>query len=61
MSEGIILYLQVDLLKHGIPDPSLLTSSHSQGSDPVPDKENKSIVQPTSVEFLSAFVFIHTK
>ncbi|XP_008803229.1 protein SMG9-like [Phoenix dactylifera] len=67
VSEGIHdfsmwqLMLVVDLLKHGIPDPSLLTSSHSQGSDSVPDNENKSIVQPTSVEFLSALVFIHTK
>lgn len=67
MSEGIHdfsmwqLMLTVDLLKHSIPDPSLLTSSHSQGSNSLPDKENKSIDQPTSEEFLSAIVFIHTK
>lgn len=67
VSEGIHdfnmwnLMLTVDLLKHMIPDPSLLTSGHSQGSNPVPDKDINSNPQATSEEYLAALIFIHTK
>ncbi|KAJ0964381.1 hypothetical protein J5N97_029503 [Dioscorea zingiberensis] len=54
VSEGIHDYsmwnlmLTVDLLKHGLPDPSLLTSGHSQGSSSGLDKENKVDIQGRS-------------
>ncbi|KAJ0964420.1 hypothetical protein J5N97_029542 [Dioscorea zingiberensis] len=67
VSEGIHDYsmwnlmLTVDLLKHGLPDPSLLTSGHSQGSSSGLDKENKVDIQGGAGEFLAALAFIHTK
>ncbi|XP_058085762.1 uncharacterized protein LOC131233166 isoform X2 [Magnolia sinica] len=56
-----LMGIQVDLLKHGIPDPSLLTASHSHGSNPGQDKENKDILQEPAEEFLASPLFIHTK
>nr|CAD1820813.1 unnamed protein product [Ananas comosus var. bracteatus] len=47
--------LTVDLLKHNIPDPSLLAPSNSQGHNVAPDKEN------SNEEYLADLVFIHTK
>ncbi|OAY70815.1 Protein SMG9 [Ananas comosus] len=47
--------IQVDLLKHNIPDPSLLAPSNSQGHNVAPDKEN------SNEEYLADLVFIHTK
>ncbi|CAL9060751.1 uncharacterized protein LOC135643000 [Musa acuminata AAA Group] len=67
VSEGIHefnmwqLMLTVDLLKHGIPDPSLLTSAYTQRSNSGLDKENKGNDQATSEEFLAAPVFVHSK
>ncbi|WOK98329.1 protein SMG9 [Canna indica] len=67
VSEGIHefsmwqLMLTVDLLKHGIPDPSLLTSAHSQHSSSALEKEKKGNVQATSEEFSAALVFAHSK
>lgn len=55
------MYSQVDLLKHGIPDPSLLTSAYTQRSNSGLDKENKGNDQATSEEFLAAPVFVHSK
>ncbi|XP_068635742.1 uncharacterized protein [Aristolochia californica] len=52
--------LTVDLLKHGIPDPSLL-SPHNQGSNLGPDKENKDNFLENKEEFLATPVFVHTK
>lgn len=55
------MYLKVDLLKHGLPDPSLLTPGHFQGCSSGLDKENKADVQGGTEDFLAALVFIHTK
>ncbi|XP_073012071.1 uncharacterized protein [Typha latifolia] len=66
VSEGIHdftvwqLMLTVDLLKHNIPDPSLLTS-HPQGSSTVSDKENRGNIHACNEEYLADLVFIHTK
>jgi protein SMG9 len=48
-------FLQVDLLKHNIPDPSLLTLSASQ------DKENKNDDQSGSEDYLSDLCFVHAR
>ncbi|XP_059066789.1 uncharacterized protein LOC131062450 isoform X1 [Cryptomeria japonica] len=61
------LMLTVDMLKQGIPDPSLLSSSstgagsYSQGSSAASDKEERDSLQDDSTEFLADPVFIHTK
>ncbi|XP_020243892.1 protein SMG9-like isoform X2 [Asparagus officinalis] len=66
-SEGIYdfsmwkLMLTVDLLKHDIPDPSMLTSAQSQASTTGAEKDNKVNQQLTNEEHLAAPVFIHTK
>lgn len=55
-----ILSLQVDLLKHGIPDPSSLTPSPSQSSTTSgPEKDSKDI--HGSGEYMAAPIFVHTK
>ncbi|XP_057428715.1 uncharacterized protein LOC130722104 [Lotus japonicus] len=51
------LMLTVDLLKHGIPDPSLLASSHSQSSSSGHEKDNKL----SGREYMATPVFVHTK
>ncbi|XP_044482740.1 protein SMG9-like isoform X1 [Mangifera indica] len=66
ISEGIHddnmwrLMLTVDLLKHGIPDPSSLSSSHSQNSNLVSEKENKDKTNEVE-EYMATPVFVHTK
>ncbi|KAJ9678494.1 hypothetical protein PVL29_020628 [Vitis rotundifolia] len=55
------LMLTVDLLKHGIPDPSSLTPSHLQNSNLVSDKEGKDKVLEGGEEYLAAPIFVHTK
>ncbi|XP_043726106.1 protein SMG9-like [Telopea speciosissima] len=55
------LMLTVDLLKHGIPDPSSLTSSYSQGSNLGHEKETKDTPQEADEEYLAAPIFVHTK
>ncbi|KAA8540140.1 hypothetical protein F0562_026832 [Nyssa sinensis] len=57
----ILLDTQVDLLKHGIPDPSSLTLSHSQSSNLGSEKDNKDKVQEGGEEYMAAPVFVHTK
>lgn len=52
--------LQVDLLKHGIPDPSLLTPTYSQ-ANPGQEKENKDNLQELNEEYFASPVFVHTK
>ncbi|XP_004511426.1 uncharacterized protein [Cicer arietinum] len=47
----------VDLLKHGISDPSLLSSSGSQSSSTGHDKDNK----VPECEYMATPVFVHTK
>ena len=45
--------VQVDLLKHGIPDPSSLIPAHSLSSNLGPEKENKDKVHE-SEEYMAA-------
>lgn len=54
------LMLTVDLLKHNIPDPSSITSPHSQSSTLGPDKEVKDKVHEGE-EYMATPVFVHTK
>jgi len=55
------LMLTVDLLKHGIPDPSSLTLSHPQSSNLGSDKETKEKIQEGGDEYMASPVFVHTK
>ncbi|XP_022774759.1 protein SMG9-like isoform X2 [Durio zibethinus] len=55
-----IMNIQVDLLKHGIPDPSSITPLHSQSSTLGPDKEVKDKVHEGE-EHMATPVFVHTK
>lgn len=55
------LMLNVDLLKHGIPDPSSLMPSHLQSSGLGLEKETKDKIQESGEEYMAAPVFIHTK
>uniref|UniRef100_A0A0E0L709 G domain-containing protein n=1 Tax=Oryza punctata TaxID=4537 RepID=A0A0E0L709_ORYPU len=61
VSEGINdlsmwdLMLTVDLLKHNIPDPSLLTSSTTQ------DKENKNDNQSGIEDYIADLCFVHAR
>ncbi|XP_061369450.1 uncharacterized protein LOC133312295 [Gastrolobium bilobum] len=52
------LMLTVDLLKHGISDPSLLASSLSQSSSSGLEKDIK---VPEREEYMATPVFVHTK
>lgn len=55
-AEWMFQYIsQVDLLKHNIPDPSVLTSSASQ------DKENKNDEQLGSEDYISDLCFVHAR
>ncbi|XVE83373.1 hypothetical protein DITRI_Ditri16bG0083900 [Diplodiscus trichospermus] len=55
------LMLTVDLLKHGIPDPSSVTPPlHSQSSTLGPDKEARDKVHEGE-EYMATPVFVHTK
>ncbi|OIT37961.1 PREDICTED: protein SMG9-like [Nicotiana attenuata] len=47
----------VDLLKHGIPDPSSLTLSHPQTSE----KESRDKILDGGEEYMADPVFVHTK
>lgn len=49
------MYMQVDLLKHAIPDPSLLGPSYTQSINSTQDLQN------ASEEYLATPVFVHTK
>ncbi|KAL6132352.1 hypothetical protein ACLB2K_070723 [Fragaria x ananassa] len=50
----------VDLLKHGIPDPSSHTLSHSQSSNTGTEKDSKEKV-PEGGEYMALPVFVHTR
>ncbi|KAF5960301.1 hypothetical protein HYC85_001510 [Camellia sinensis] len=54
------LMLTVDLLKHGIPDPSSPTLSHSQTSSLGSEKESKDKIQEAGEGYMAAPVFVHT-
>ncbi|KAI3876237.1 hypothetical protein MKW92_049520 [Papaver armeniacum] len=54
--------LVVDLLKHGIPDPSSLTPSYSQTPNMGSEKEPKDNMQEAVIEYLAApFLFIQSR
>ncbi|KAF5203395.1 Smg9 [Thalictrum thalictroides] len=55
------LMLTVDLLKHGIPNPSSTTLSHSQGSNLVTEMELNNILQRSGDDHLASPIFIHSK
>ncbi|CAN6486509.1 unnamed protein product [Victoria cruziana] len=57
------LMLTVDLLKQGLPDPSMMPSamSHPQGPIQAQEKEERENFQERSVEFMADLVFIHSK
>ncbi|PPD94191.1 hypothetical protein GOBAR_DD08771 [Gossypium barbadense] len=54
-----IMNIQVDLLKHGIPDPSCITPLHSQSSTLGLHKEGKDKVHEVE-EYIGTPVFVHT-
>lgn len=51
----------MDLLKHGIPDPSSLSLSHPQSSSFLSEKENKDKNGEGGEEYMATPVFVHTK
>lgn len=51
----------VDLLKHGIPDPSSVTLTHSQGAGLTPVKEKKDTIIEAGKEYMASPIFVHTK
>lgn len=51
---------QVDLLKHGIPDPSLLTTAASQSSISGPEKDGKDKSHEGG-DYMATPIFVHTK
>ncbi|KAL6508221.1 hypothetical protein OROHE_021763 [Orobanche hederae] len=53
--------LTVDLLKHGVPDPSSVTLSHPQTSSVNSDKENISKPLDSGDEYIAAPIFVHTR
>nr|GLL28301.1 protein SMG9-like [Ipomoea trifida] len=56
-----MMSIQVDLLKHGIPDPSSLSLSHPQSSSFLSEKENKDKNGEGGEEYMATPVFVHTK
>ncbi|KAK4433189.1 hypothetical protein Salat_1081100 [Sesamum alatum] len=55
------LMLTVDLLKHGIPDPSSVTFSHPQSSTMNSDKDNLNKPLESGDEYIAAPIFVHTR
>ncbi|KAK9206076.1 hypothetical protein WN943_016347 [Citrus x changshan-huyou] len=55
-----LMSIQVDLLKHGIPDPSSLTASNSQSSNLGSEKDKKDKANEGE-EYMATPVFVHTK
>lgn len=53
-----MIWLQVDLLKHGIPDPSSHTLSHSSNTGTEKDSKEK---VPEGGEYMALPVFVHTR
>ena len=52
-------FFKVDMLKHNIPDPSMVSSEHFQAIKS--GKEWRYDVIPQGEEFLAVPIFIHTK
>ncbi|KAH9784000.1 SMG9-like protein [Citrus sinensis] len=55
-----LMSIQVDLLKHGIPDPSSLTASNSQSSNLGSEKDKKDKANEGE-EYMATPVFVHAK
>ncbi|KAL3524529.1 hypothetical protein ACH5RR_017363 [Cinchona calisaya] len=55
------LMSMVDLLKHGIPDPSSVSLLHPQGSSLSSEKENKDKSLEVGKDYMAAPVFVQTK
>ncbi|KAH6766632.1 hypothetical protein C2S52_017615 [Perilla frutescens var. hirtella] len=55
------LMLTVDLLKHGIPDPSSTTLTHPQSSTMSSDKEITNKPLESGDEYMAAPIFVHTR
>ncbi|XP_052198743.1 uncharacterized protein LOC127805914 isoform X7 [Diospyros lotus] len=55
------LMMTIDLLKHGIPDPSSPALSLSQSSSLGSEKESKDKIQEPGEEYMATPVFVHTK
>ncbi|XP_078427928.1 uncharacterized protein LOC144700300 [Wolffia australiana] len=55
------LMLTVDMLKHNIPDPSLITSGHVQAMKASSGKEWRDCIPGPGKEFLAIPIFVHTK
>ncbi|CAA6667027.1 unnamed protein product [Spirodela intermedia] len=55
------LMLMVDMLKHNIPDPSLMASSHAQAIKMGTGKEWRDEILAPGEEFLATPFFVHTK
>lgn len=55
-----VFRLQVDLLKHGIPDPSSPTLSNSLSSNIGPEKDSRDKAHEGG-EYMATPVFVHTK
>lgn len=55
------LMLTVDLLKHGISDPSVISSSLSQSSNARNEKENGDRTYAGGEEYIATPVFVHTR
>lgn len=51
----------VDLLKHAIPDPSSVTTAHSQSSSLGTDKDSKDKFPEGGEEYMATPIFIHTR
>lgn len=49
------------MLKHNIPDPSLIASGHAQAMKMGPGREWRDDILAPGEEFLATPVFVHTK
>ncbi|KAJ8451376.1 hypothetical protein Cgig2_017767 [Carnegiea gigantea] len=56
-----LMNIQVDLLKHAIPDPSSVTTAHSQSSNLGTDKDSKDKFPEGGEEYMATPIFIHTR
>ncbi|GAA0151502.1 hypothetical protein LIER_10210 [Lithospermum erythrorhizon] len=55
------LMLTVDLLKHGIPDPSSVSFKHSQSSNSTTEKEKVEKITESGLDYMATPVFVHSK
>lgn len=55
------LMLTVDLLKHGVPDPSSVSFKHSQSSNLTTEKEKVEKITEPGSDYVATPIFVHTK